>query len=61
MQKIEIIEGVGDSQTKADAYKSVFGVCCEKSNEQIIYRQFLKIALQVIYGILLKRFLLSFD
>ena len=36
MQKIEIIERVGDSQTKADAYKSVFGVCCEKSNEQII-------------------------
>lgn len=28
MQKIEIIEGVGDSQTKADTYKSVFGVCC---------------------------------
>ena len=30
-----------------------------KSN--IIFRQFLKIALQVIYGILLERFLLSFD
>lgn len=36
MQKIEIIEGLGDPQAKADAYKSVFGVCCEKSNEQII-------------------------
>lgn len=35
MQKIEIIEGLGDPQAKADAYKSVFGVCCcEKSNEQ---------------------------
>ena len=34
MQKIEIIEGLGAPQAKADAYKSVFGVCCEKSNEQ---------------------------
>ena len=37
MQKIEIIEGAGDSQTKADTYKSVFGVCCENSKEEIIF------------------------
>lgn len=36
MQKIEIIEGIDDPQSKAEAYKSVFFPSCDKPQTQVI-------------------------
>lgn len=37
LQRLEVLEELGDAKTKADMYKKIFGTCCDTPQTQIIH------------------------